>query len=98
MIPACGDEGRDITTLEGLGSAANLHPVQQAFIEAQAAQCGYCLSGMVMTATALLQKNRDPSDADVRAAMNGNLCRCGTQLRIVRAIKRAAKAVQGGAA
>jgi nicotinate dehydrogenase subunit A len=80
-----------ITTLEGLGTAEQLHPVQRAFIEEQAAQCGYCSNGMIMTTAALLWKIPDPTDAQIRQALDGNLCRCGTHLRIIRAVKRAAE-------
>lgn len=91
VIPACGLAGREITTLEGLGSLAALHPVQQAFIEEQAAQCGYCLSGMIMMTVALLARNPDPSEDQIRRELSGNLCRCGTHLEIVRAVARAAE-------
>ncbi len=91
VIPACGLAGREITTLEGLGSLAALHPVQQAFIEEQAAQCGYCLSGMIMMTVALLARNPDPSEDQIRRELSGNLCRCGTHLEIVRAVLRAAE-------
>ncbi|MES2281455.1 MAG: (2Fe-2S)-binding protein [Pseudomonadota bacterium] len=94
VVPACGVEGREITTLEGLGSPENLHPVQQAFIEAQAAQCGYCLSGMIMMTTALLSRNPDPSDDDIRRELSGNLCRCGAHLEIMKAVRRAAVLTQ----
>ena len=80
-----------ITTLEGLGTLEELHPVQQAFIDEQAAQCGYCSSGMIMTTAAFLWKNPQPTDQQIRAALDGNLCRCGTHLRIIRAVKRAAE-------
>jgi nicotinate dehydrogenase subunit A len=80
-----------ITTLEGLSTAEELHPLQRAFIEEQAAQCGYCGNGMIMTAAALLAKNRRPTDEQIRAALNDNLCRCGAHLRIIRAVKRAAE-------
>ena len=79
-----------ITTLEGLGTAEALHPLQQAFIEEQAAQCGYCSNGMVMAAAAFLWQHPHPTDDQIRAALDGNLCRCGTHLRIIRAVKRAA--------
>jgi nicotinate dehydrogenase subunit A len=79
-----------ITTLEGLGTAEELHPVQRAFIEEQAAQCGYCGSGMMMTTAALLWRNRHPTDQQIREALDGNLCRCGAHLRVIRAVKRAA--------
>ena len=89
-IPAGGVLGREITTLEGLGERGNLHPVQQAFIDEQAAQCGYCLSGMVMMAAALLARNANPSEDAVRRELSGNLCRCGAHVEIVRAVMRAA--------
>ena len=82
----------EITTIEGLGSPSKLHPLQQAFIDEQAAQCGYCISGMVMSAKELLDRNPRPSERDVRTALAGNLCRCGTHNRIVRAVLRAAQA------
>ena len=78
-----------ITTLEGLRAEDELHPVQRAFIEEQASQCGYCLNGMIITAAALLWKNPHPSDIQIRAALDGNLCRCGSHLRIIRAVKYA---------
>ena len=89
-IPAQGVAGRSVTTLEGLGKADQLHPVQQAFIDAQAAQCGYCLSGMIMMTVALLARNPDPTEADIRRELSGNLCRCGTHVEIVQAVQRAA--------
>ena len=91
VIPAGAVAGRAVTTLEGLGSLAALHPVQQAFIEEQAAQCGYCLSGMIMMTVALLARKPDPSDEDIRNELSGNLCRCGTHLEILQAVKRAAR-------
>lgn len=84
--------GATITTLEGLGSSAKPSRLQQAFIDEQAVQCGYCVNGMIMSAAALLEKNRNPSEAEIRQALAGNLCRCGTHQRIVAAIKRAAAA------
>ena len=94
VIPAHGVAGRHITTLEGLkhlqALPSGLHPVQQAFIDAQAAQCGYCVNGMVMMAAGLLQRNPDPDPATIRRELSGNLCRCGTHLEIVRAVQRAA--------
>ena len=78
-----------ITTLEGLIAEGELHPIQRAFIEEQAAQCGYCVSGMIITTAALLWKNPHPSDIQIREALDGNLCRCGAHLRILRAVKRA---------
>ncbi|TAN12308.1 MAG: (2Fe-2S)-binding protein [Burkholderiaceae bacterium] len=85
-------EGHEITTLEGLGTVEHPSPLQQAFIDEQAVQCGYCINGMIMTADALLKKNPHPTRDDIKQALDGNLCRCGTHMRIVRAIERAAKA------
>jgi len=82
--------GRQVTTLEGLGTAEKPHPIQEAFVVEQAAQCGYCINGMIMQAADLLQRHPRPSDAQIKAALAGNLCRCGTHLRILRAVKRAA--------
>ena len=79
-----------ITTIEGLGSPEKPHPVQQAFIAEQAAQCGYCINGMIMAAAALIAKNKRPSRMQIRSALNGNLCRCGTHMRIIRAVEHAA--------
>jgi nicotinate dehydrogenase subunit A len=81
----------EITTIEGLGTIEHLHPLQQAFIDEQAAQCGYCINGMIMTAKALLDRNPHPSEAEVREGLALNLCRCGTHNRIVRAVLRASK-------
>ena len=81
---------RSVTTIEALASASELHPVQQAFLDAEAFQCGYCTSGMIMAAVGLLKTNPNPSDADVARLMNASVCRCGTYPRIVRAIKLAA--------
>ena len=81
-----------VTTLEGLGTSAKPAKIQQAFIDEQAAQCGYCINGMIMTSAALLEKNKTPSESDIRAALADNLCRCGTHKRIVAAVKRAAAA------
>jgi nicotinate dehydrogenase subunit A len=83
-------QGRKITTLEGLGSEEAPSPLQRAFIEEQAAQCGYCIPGMIMRAHALLTANRSPSEAEIREHMSPNLCRCGTHMRILAAIRRAA--------
>ena len=89
MIPVGAVAGKKIVTLEGLGTPAKAHPLQKAFVEEQAVQCGYCINGMIMQAAALLQTNRKPSEQEIKVALAGNLCRCGTHLRIVRAIKRA---------
>jgi nicotinate dehydrogenase subunit A len=82
--------GKKVVTLEGLGTPDHLHPLQQAFIDEQAAQCGYCINGMIMEAAALLARNKHPTDDEIKTALADNLCRCGTHLRIVRAVKRAA--------
>jgi nicotinate dehydrogenase subunit A len=88
-------EGRQITTVEGLGTLEDPGPMQRAFIEEQAAQCGYCIPGMMMRAEALLQRNPRASDAEIRAYLEPNLCRCGTHMRILRAVKRAASLMAG---
>jgi nicotinate dehydrogenase subunit A len=87
-------QGKQITTLEGLGTAANPHPLQTAFIKEQVPQCGYCTSGIIMSAAALLAEKKKPSEADIREALDGNLCRCGTHQRVVRAVMAASG--QGG--
>jgi nicotinate dehydrogenase subunit A len=89
-FPAWAAEGKDVTTVEGLADGGTLHAVQQAVIDEQAAQCGYCTSGMIMSGVALLHRNPAPTEPEVRAALDGNLCRCGTHQRIVRAVLRAA--------
>lgn len=91
VIPAHGVAGRAITTLEGLGERGCWHPVQAAFEEAQAAQCGYCLNGMVMQAAALLAREARPTPERIRAELSGNLCRCGTHLEILQAVQLAAE-------
>ena len=91
VIPAAGVAGRAIVTLEGLAGANGLHPVQQAFVDAQAAQCGYCINGMIMTTVALLATTPRPSELQVRQALAGNLCRCGTHVEIVDGVLRAAE-------
>jgi nicotinate dehydrogenase subunit A len=104
VIPAEGAAGREVTTLEGLpargGAAAggSLHPVQQAFIDAQAAQCGYCLNGMIMMTVALLERNASPDEDDIRRELSANLCRCGTHVEIIRAVQRAAVLMREGRA
>lgn len=92
IFPVNDAVGKEVTTLEGLGTPDALHPLQQAFLDEQAAQCGYCINGMIMTASALLQSNPNPDRAAVVEALNGNLCRCGTHVRIVDAVLRAAGA------
>ena len=82
-------QNQPVTTLEGLGSTKKMHKIQQAFVDEQAVQCGYCINGMIMTSKALLDKNPKPSDSQIKEALAGNLCRCGTHTRILRAVKRA---------
>ncbi len=90
-IPVVEMAGRDIVTLEGLAASdGKLHPVQSAFVKEQAAQCGYCLNGMVMAAVALLGSNKKPDETEIRAGLDRNLCRCGTHTRIIKAVQRAA--------
>lgn len=89
MVPV-GEVAGEVTTLEGLGTADNLHPLQQAFLDEQAAQCGYCTAGMIVTAAALLERNPVPTDGEIRDALAGTLCRCGSHPRILKAVKRAA--------
>lgn len=91
VYPASSASKGKVTTLEGLGTTDKLHVLQKAFIEEQAAQCGFCISGMIMSAKALLDRVRSPSEAEIREALAGNLCRCGTHTRILSAIQRAAK-------
>jgi nicotinate dehydrogenase subunit A len=94
LVTIANVQGKSITTLEGLGSQAAPHPVQAAFIKEQALQCGYCTSGMIMSAVALLTEKPKPTEEDVRSALNGHLCRCGTHIRVVRAVMAASG--QGG--
>lgn len=96
VTPAGALEGRVIRTVEGLGTAERPGVVQQAFAEEQAAQCGYCIAGMIMRAQALLDRNPSPSDDEIRAHMQPNLCRCGTHMRILRAVRRAAEMMRAG--
>ena len=94
MIPISSIGDAEIITLEGLTTnKGKLHAVQQAFVDEQAAQCGYCLNGMVMTAVGLLNSNSNPDETEIKTALQGNLCRCGTHTRIIRAIKTAAKSL-----
>jgi len=90
ITPVSAVGGKEVTTIEGLGSLQKPHPLQVAFVAEQAGQCGYCLNGMVMSAAALLRQNPKPDNGEIRAALNGNLCRCGSHMRIMRAVKRAA--------
>ena len=89
LFPAVSAVGHRVVTLEGLGTPEKPHPLQQAFIDEQAVQCGYCINGMIMQAAALMSSNKNPSDAQIKQALAYNLCRCGTHLRIVRAVRRA---------
>jgi nicotinate dehydrogenase subunit A len=89
--------GKNILTIEGLGTPERPHPLQTAFLDEQAGQCGYCLPGILVTAKALLDRNRSPSRAEIAAALNDNICRCGSHLRILRAVERAAAAMRVGA-
>ena len=82
-------QNQPVTTLEGLGSTKKMHKIQQAFVDEQAVQCGYCINGMIMTTKTLLDKTPKPTDAQIKEALAGNLCRCGTHIRILRAVKRA---------
>jgi nicotinate dehydrogenase subunit A len=91
IYPVSSAVGHRITTLEGLGTSGKPHPLQQAFIDEQAVQCGYCINGMIMTAKALLDSNPHPTEDEIKSALAANLCRCGTHMRIVRAIQRASK-------
>ena len=89
-VPVSAVAGQSITTIEGIGSVDHPHPLQRAFVDEQAAQCGYCATGIIMSAKALLDVNASPSDAELKEALAKNLCRCGTHQRILRAVKRAA--------
>ena len=93
VLPVGAVEG-EVTTVEGLGSQEEPHPVQAAFINAQAAQCGYCINGMVMTAAALLKKVPNPTEEQIRQALDNNLCRCGSHMRIIKAVRQAAGAAK----
>jgi isoquinoline 1-oxidoreductase subunit alpha len=92
-LPVSGAQGKDITTIEGLAQGGTLNKVQQAWVKEDVPQCGYCQSGQIMSATALLNRTPNPDDSDIDAAMAGNICRCGTYVRIRRAIHRAARKV-----
>ena len=95
VMPISAVAGKSVTTLEGLGSAERPHPLQTAFIEEQAVQCGYCASGIIVTASALLKTNPAPSDGEIKQALRGHLCRCGAQPRMIKAVARAAAATNG---
>ncbi len=96
MLPVGEVAGSQITTLEGLGTADEPHPVQQAFIKEQAAQCGYCSPGLIIAVAALLWHHPHPTDEQIRAALDGNLCRCGSHVRVLRAVRRADALMWGG--
>lgn len=89
VTPVGTAQNHPVITLEGLGSTKKMHKIQQAFVDEQAVQCGYCINGMIMTTKTLLDKNPKPTDAQIKEALAGNLCRCGTHIRILRAVKRA---------
>ena len=95
--PVWSVAGKAITTVEGLGNAQRPHPLQQAFIDEQAGQCGYCLSGILISAKALLDKNPKPTRSEIAQALDGNICRCGSHNRIMRAVEKAAAAIRAGA-
>lgn len=95
VMPISAAAGKSVTTLEGLGSAEKPHPLQTAFIDEQAIQCGYCASGIIVTAAALLQTNPAPTDGEIKQALRGHLCRCGAQPRIIKAVARAAADTSG---
>ncbi|VFR19826.1 Isoquinoline 1-oxidoreductase alpha subunit [plant metagenome] len=94
VVPLSAAEGRRVETVEGLARDGELHPVQQAFVDEEAAQCGYCTAGMVIAAKALLDRLPHPHEADIRAALAAHLCRCGTYHRVIRAVQRAARVLQ----
>ena len=89
VTPVSAAQNKPVTTLEGLGNTKKMHKIQQAFVHEQAVQCGYCINGMIMSTKALLDKNPKPTDGQIKEALAGNLCRCGTHIRILRAVKRA---------
>ena len=93
VTPVSAIQGNEVTTIEGLGTLDSLHKVQAAFIDEQAAQCGYCANGMVMSASALLERNPSPTDKEIRQALDSYLCRCGTHTRIIKAVKKASGVV-----
>ena len=95
VMPISAVADKSVTTLEGLGTADNPHPLQTAFIDEQALQCGYCTSGIIVTAAALLNKNAAPSDQEIRKSLSGHLCRCGAQPRMIKAVAKAAATIAG---
>ena len=94
ITPVSAATGKSVTTIEGLAQSGRLHPVQQAFLDAEAFQCAYCTSGMIMSSVALLQQNPSPSPDEITQSLQGNICRCGTHPRILEAVQNAAKAVR----
>ena len=94
--PVWSVAGKSVTTIEGLGTSETPHPLQQAFLDEQAGQCGYCLSGIIVSAKALLDKNPAPTRAEIAAALDGNICRCGSHNRILRAVEKAAATMRAG--
>jgi len=97
LLPVASAEGKDIATIEGLATDGRLHPLQEAFIELDAMQCGYCTPGLIMASVALLADNPDPSEEAITKALEGHICRCGVYQRIVAAVRQAAQAMKGGA-
>ena len=94
VVPISAAAGKSVTTIEGLEQSGRLHPVQQAFLDAEAFQCAYCTSGMIMSSVALLKQNPNPKPSDIAQALEGNICRCGTHPRVIEAVERAAKAAR----
>jgi len=94
VLPISAAAGKSVTTIEGLEQSGRLHPVQQAFLDAEAFQCAYCTSGMIMSSVALLKQNPNPTPSDIAQALEGNICRCGTHPRVIEAVERAAKAAR----
>jgi aerobic-type carbon monoxide dehydrogenase small subunit (CoxS/CutS family) len=95
LVTMRGVDGRKVTTIEGLAQDGKLHPVQQAFVEFEALQCGFCTPGMIMSAVGLLNRTPKPTEAEIRAALQGNLCRCGTHQRVIQAVQSAAQHMGG---
>jgi carbon-monoxide dehydrogenase small subunit len=96
LLPVTAADGKSVTTIEGLAHGAQLHPVQEAFLEEGALQCGYCTSGMILAAAALVEREPDPTDERIVAALNGHLCRCNGYVKIVKAVRRAAATTRAG--
>jgi aerobic-type carbon monoxide dehydrogenase small subunit (CoxS/CutS family) len=94
VLPISAAAGKSVTTIEGLEQSGRLHPVQQAFLDAEAFQCAYCTSGMIMSSVALLKQNPNPTPSDIAQALQGNICRCGAHPRVIEAVERAAKAAR----